>query len=253
MPLSEDELQFVTFVHQYHAITGELLSAEKAKDEFGFPKTKYMEWMSDADVRHALGERGIDVKKYQADPGTWESKSLTPVQLLTANSLLDLTDTRSDKKKLQDLGVSTGQYQSWLRDPVFGDYLRTRAELLLKDSQHEAHLALLDKVRQGDMKAIAYLNEINGRYVQQNGSAQSAVINLQQMIIKIVEIIQEEVEDGPTAVRIAERMEALTMGATLAGIQQEVQEITEPEVAKPRELTPAMQKLMDQGHGVDDF
>ena len=254
VPLSEDQLQFVTFLHQHYAINGELLTAEKAKEDFGIPKTKFAEWITNEDVKSALDERGIVLSKFHTDPNSWQSKSLTPIQLITANSLLDLADTRTDKKKLQDLGVSTGQYQSWLRDPMFSDYLRTRAELLLGDSLQDAHLALLDRVRSGDTKALTLYYEITGRFISQagRGNAEAAVINLQQMIIKIVEIIQEEVSNPQEAAKIGERLEALTMGANLAGVQQQVNEVQAvPETAKPRELSTDLKHLVDHGQGVN--
>lgn len=251
--MNEDLLQFITFIHQHYAMTGELLTEQKAADDFGFTKTYFRQCMADERVQEALEERGIDLKRFHLSPDSWKSKALTPKQLLVANSILDLTDTRSEKKKLQDLEVSTGTYQSWLKDPVFSNYLRTRAESMLGDHQHDAHLALIDEAKSGNIRAIQYLNEINGRFLSQagkNGNAESAVINLQNMIVRIVEIVQDEVDDPQTQLRISEKLAALTQGNILAnGTAPEP--IIVPPTAPARQYTDKQKELLDHGDGIN--
>lgn len=251
--MTEKQLEFVTFIHQHYAMTGELLTEQLALEEFGFTKKQFRGFMASDKIQSALLERGIELSKFHLDPKSWQSKALTPKQLLVANSLLDLTDTRSDKKKLQDLEVSTTMYQSWLRDPVFGEYIRSRANAMLKENQHEADRALLDKIKQGDIKAISYLNELNGKFVPQRGNSDqnNQVLNLQSLIVRIVEIVTDEVEDLATAAKIGNRLEALMAGHRIAQSGGSVEQLPEPEVAQARELSPKMQDLLNEGQGVN--
>ena len=133
--------------------------------------------------KEALERRGVATKN---------SAILTPEQLTTANVMLDLRDNRSQRKKLQECGVTTAKWEGWLRDPNFRQYLQTRAENLLGDNLHESHLALLDRVRSGDIGAIKYFNEITGRYVP----AGNEKVDVNGILMKVLEIIQRHVTDG---------------------------------------------------------
>lgn len=121
---------------------------------------------------------------------------LTPEQLAAANTLLDLRDNRSQKKKLQDLNISTTKFEAWLRDTNFQTYIRTKAENMLGDNQHEAHAALLDKVRAGDMKAIQYYNEVTGRYRPVSLNA-GQTVDVRAVLIRMLEVLQKHLSDQP--------------------------------------------------------
>jgi hypothetical protein len=198
--LTPDELNLITFLEQQYRITGRLLSADQAFNEFAIPERTYRQALSKTQVREALAERGVVFERFNDD---WTAHALTPIQSLVANSVLDLTDTRTTKKKLQDLGVSTRTYDAWMKDPVFKSYMHTRAEQMLGEGQHDAATALLDKVRSGDIKAIEYYNELTGRYVRPRAGQN---VDITQLIAKIVEIIDEEVDDPDTLRRLSLRI-----------------------------------------------
>ena len=236
--LNEFEIQLLTFLDQQYHLTGALLSEEKAHSEFGIPIPKYSAALKKKAFRDALTERGVTFEHLgDPDQPNWISKSLTPVQLLAANSLLDLTDTRTNKKKLQDLGISTTKYNAWLKDPVFKEYLAKRAEQLMGENIHEVDLALLDRVRQGDMKAIAYYNEFTGRYVpvRANPNAGSN-IDIHGILVKVIEIVNEEVEDSKTIAAIGNRLRALIGANNVARALTDDEPIVIPEVISTRKV-----------------
>jgi hypothetical protein len=183
-----------------------LIGADKAYQDYGIPVTQYNKAIKKAVVRDALIERGVVFERLSDDK--WISKSLTPLQLLLANSLLDLNDTRTNKKKCQDLGIPTGKYNSWIKDPVFQDYLQKRARQLIGDNKHEADLALLDKVRSGDMKAISLYYEFTGQFTPAS-KTQSGNVDIQAILVKIIEIINEEVNDPKEILAISTRLRSL--------------------------------------------
>lgn len=234
MALNDFESNLVTFLDQHYQLTGQLLTADRAFKDFGIPVGQFKAALDNTEVREALVTRGIVFERFERDD--WTSQSLTPIQLLVANSLLDLTDTRTNKKKLQDLGVSTIQYNAWLKDPVFKDYLHKRAEQMIGDSKHEVDTALLDKVRAGDLKAIAYYNEMTGRFVQQRGPANQVDVGM--LVVRILEIIEEEIDDGDALVRVGERLRGLIAARNTANalIASEQDAIVVPEIVKVREV-----------------
>lgn len=250
--LSGDQIQFVTLA-DYEFNLGNL-NDEYLKEEYGYTDSELKQLWGDTAVGEALLERGIDVSKLRAP--TEKHAKLSPIQLLAANRLLDLTDTRSDRKKLQDIGVTSLQYTAWLADPEFSKYLRERAESLLGSSQHEILLALMDKVKSRDTAAIKLALEVTGRHVSQTGSNPSGASShdISSIITRVVEIIIDEVEDQPTAMRIAERIQGLVIGGQVAGTipLNQPAPIEKPQIAVGRVITPEVQTMMDKGVGYDN-
>lgn len=249
--LTSEQIQFVT-ICDYEFNLGNLTD-ERLIKEYGYERAEVESLFGDELVTAALLERGIDVSKLRAP--TEKHAKLSPLQLIAANRLLDLTDSRSDKKKLQDIGISTLQYTAWLADPEFTMYLRERAEGLLGSSQHEILLALMDKVKSRDTAAIKLALEVTGRHVSPTGtnSSGSSQYDVSSIVTRVVEIIIDEVEDKATAMRIAERIQGLVIGAQVAGTMAmpSKPEVVVPEIAAPREITPEVKVMMDKGLGYD--
>ena len=231
---TQDDLDAVlAFVEQHYYLTGEFLSAEAAFKQEGIPSALYKTALSQDGVKDALEEKGVVFARLEEG---WQSKSLTPIQLLTANTLLDLTDTRSQKKKLSDLQVNTQTYNAWLKDPVFKEYISKRAKQMIGDNEHEVDLALIDRIRAGDLKAIEYYNEMTGRFVKQRATTNQQV-DIQNVLIKVIEIITEEVNDPQTAMNISNRLKSLITARNVAGAlvgDMDADPITLPEVVKVR-------------------
>jgi hypothetical protein len=249
--LSFDQAEFVT-VLDYEWNLNRDIDASYVKKEYGYSDEQWQSYVSNPLIIKALDTRGINVLHLVPNAPEVKSK-LTPLQLVVANTVLDLADTRSHKKKLQDAGVTTYQYQSWLRNPDFSNYLKERAEGLIGDVQHEALLALVDRVQSGDMKAIEYYHEMTGRFVRDKGNNNSTSNHdLQGMIVRIIEIIVDEVHDQETALRISDRLKGLVTGAQVAGILPPAETtIEQPPIAAAREMTPEVKAMMEQGVGYD--
>lgn len=251
--LTADELEFVTLVHYEWGLMGDYLP-DQIQKEYGYKKDEFEDLITKPQVVKALEDRGFPCRRLEpVTEATVKKAKLTPIQLIVANTMLDLADTRSVKKKLQDLGCTTATYQMWLRDENFSSYLRERAEALVGDVQHEAMLSLVDKVQAGDLKAIQYYHELTGRFVPQTSSNTGAgtTHDLQQMIVRIIEIIIDEVDDAQTALRISDRLKGLVTGTQIAGALAGNNEIVVPEIATARVITPEVQVLMDKGLGTE--
>ena len=266
--LNEFQLDFVTFMHQWWLTEGELLTAPVALERYGYPLDDFVKHINTPAVLQVLKKRGVEVVHLRrkqnvlaaVDPASpeimdWRATTLKPHQLVVANAMLDLNDTRSDKKKLQDQGIGTAKWQSWLRDENFRAYLQKRAESLLGDSQHEAALALLDRVRSGDIRAIEYYHEYTGKYTRKaSNGGQNALqadqqnTDLKLFVVKLLEIITEEVSDHQAAARISDRIKQTLYNQSIvnAVTSDKPDEIVMPTIAPNRELPAHMMKLVEK-------
>ena len=256
--LTPDQLDFVTLLHQHWELYGELLGSERGEELYKVPARTFTKHLSTEAVQEALGERGVNLRSIQVDSSNpseaWRSSSLTPLQLVVANTMLDILDTRSDKKKLADMGVDTKKWNAWLRDPGFYSYIRNRAEGLLSNSHHEALLALTDRVRSGDLGAIKLHLEMTNRFVPKTDTNGISVDEVKNLITQMIEIVIDTVTNPAEAQEIAERMKGLigarnTAHALVTGDVEDG--IIIPTVAANRVITPELQSLMDAGVGMD--
>ena len=268
---SREELDFASLMHQYYLIHGKLMPIKTAIEEYNFTENEFATLYNSPTVRIMLKERDVifrstlveelnpeGVKNLtEEEKKDWRLKGLTPTQLIVANSMLDLVDSKSEKKRLQDLNVSTKQWDAWMSDPVFSSYMRDRAESMLGNSQHIAHLALLDRVRSGDLVAIKYANEMTGRFIQNpqqppsTSTSNNVVINngsadIKGILGRVIEIIIDEVDDPQIAARIGDKLRGLMGAQTIAGqLVREEEPIVVPEIMPPAELTATLQKRLD--------
>lgn len=254
--LSDFELDLITFLDQQWSLTGVLLTAEQAESQFGIPVGKYEAAFRNETFKEALIERGIELRGFNGKELTakddWRAKSLTPTQLAVAQALMDLTDNRSQKRKLSDFGISSTQYQRWLKDPVFKDYMRERANQILGDNVHEINLALLDRIRTGDIKAIEYANEMMGIYTrraeQNKAEAKESrekeppkpAIDVNLLVTRIIEIVLEEVSSPDEQRAISERLRQMILARSMSTALLDEDPIVPPEVAPTRSKEPEL-------------
>jgi len=234
--LTEEQYDLLIFLEQYWWTNATLPTKAKLA-ELGMDTDLYTTALRSDLFKTALLDRGIDRKVF-LEPGTvksWKDSTLTEEQLTAANMMLDLKDNRSQRKKLMELGIPTQRWESWLRDPVFQGYLRERAENLLGDNQHEAHLALIDRVRAGELPAIKYFNELTGRYVPVSAAAVGGTFDTKMVLIRVVEILQIHLSDEPERLQaIASDLIALAEGPATSKAPSPV--ISRPTISRP---TPA--------------
>lgn len=250
--LSEEELDFVTLVDMYWGTQGELMSPAVGVEK-GIPEADYYRLIGQQAVIEALTERGVSFNAINEELPEWRRGTLTPIQLIVANVMLDLTDTRNDRKKLQDLNIHGHTWNAWLRQPEFRNYLQARAESLFNASHHEAYLSLVDKVRSGDINAIKLYWEFTGKFTSKaDGGAGLTADSARQLIQSIIEIIIEEVDDPEVGAKIAERLKGLMVARQTADSlisAPTVTQVTQPEVMPDREITPEIEAMMYTGVG----
>ena len=203
MALNEKEYELLTFVEMEVSLTGLVPTRQLCLEEvpcsgpFYDRTTKKPEWAK------ALQSRGIRVDQ--------SSKIVTPDQMTCINTILDRADTRSDKKKLADLGIATQTYQGWLKDPAFREYYSKRCEALFPDMTNEAHRALMDNVSRGDLGSIKLAYEMTGRW----SSKTVGELNIDFLLMKVLETIQKHVTDPAALSAIADELTSYAEGPAL--------------------------------------
>lgn len=200
--LSEQQVDVVTLVEQTFFLHGKLPTNEFIADKLGISVRSVAKYWNDDKFREALMKRGVDLRPA-------ESRDLLTAQQLTlANMLLNTMDKQSVRQKLEAAGVTAVQYNNWLTQPAFRDYLAKRAEQMFQASQHEAYMSLSEVMKGGDVPALKLYFEMTGKYTPR---AQLDV-NIESVMVRIVEIIARHVQDANVIEAIANDIETLTMG-----------------------------------------
>lgn len=202
----------IDYIEQAYLLRGVIPSLEATQeylDKFRgitLSLSELTELVESQEVKDAFGRRGIDTNANVPGYG------LTPDQLAAANLLLDFSDRRSSKVKLESLGLTTAKYQAWLRNPNFQAYTKERAENLLGDVTHEAHSALVKNMEKGDLRSIQLYYEMTGRW----SSKTVGDLNVEFLMIKILETIQRHVKDPEMLRAIAGDLSSLNAPAPVA-------------------------------------
>jgi len=205
--LSKEQYGLLLYTEQYYWRTSSL----PVWREEVCAKTSWDDTWADARFLDALAARGLPEHLLRPDAGVG-LQVLTEQQMAVANVLLDVLDSRSRIKKLTEMGISTGTYNLWLRDPVYRQYCLDRAESLLIENQPVAHMSLINRVNQGDLGAVKYFNAMTGRYREREKAQVEVNVNNNfgnDKLIAIVEIIQTHVKDPAVLEAIATDILAL--------------------------------------------
>ncbi len=213
MAFTVQEYEIVNFVEQTYLLNRHVPSAEVVAEQLGYSPAMVKGFMAGDQFRKACEARGIRIGGIAGSSG---KGVLTEQQLACANTILDFADNRSTKKKLADLGVSSQTYQGWLRDPGYQAYVTQRAENLFPDITSEAHLALVDNVRRGDIASIKLYYEMTGRW----SSKTVGELNVEFLLMKILEVLQKHVTDPAMLQAIGDDLQMLAPSPPVANRAQ---------------------------------
>jgi len=193
--LSENHRRMIAWSEQAWFLHNRLPTPEELREKFRLTATKVQEFLLNEEVVASFEARGIP---------TIEGRDLLPEQVLAVNTVLNLFDTRSERKKLSDMNISPMKWEGWKNNPSFMRYYSSRAEKILGDAVPDAHMALVENVRRGDLGSVKFLYEITGRYTGKDASMDPRMI-----INKVFEIIARHVRDPETLKSIAQDLSLL--------------------------------------------
>ena len=189
--------RILNYCEQVFWETGYVPSPEIISDKLGIKRERIKESFRNDKFLESLATRGIDLTP------AISGKVLDPRQLMLANLLLNLHDRRSIREKLKTVQVSQQQYNAWMRQPQFTEYLRKRGEAMFKGSDHEAYKSLVTAVSRGDVNALKLFFEMRGIYTPKL----NIDVNIEAVMLRVVEVVSKHVTDPNILVTIAEELE----------------------------------------------
>jgi hypothetical protein len=187
--LEDWQREAVLFIEKHHSTTGAMPEDDDIIEYLRFLKFKINSLHIDELKENELFQASMRSRGLNLD-----SRKLTQRQMAAASAMLNLTDRRSDEKKLRDIGVSTEEFSNWLQDNMFAEYMRQRSEVMISNSIHEAHMGLMRGVRQGNTASIKLYYELTGRY----NPNEEQQVNIRILIAKMLEVIQKHVRNPET-------------------------------------------------------
>lgn len=164
-------------------------------------------------VVSALRARGIYTEDFSQ--AYLQSGSLTAQQTACVDLMLNLTDKRTKREKLKQIGVSTARYYAWMNQPAFKDYMNKRARELFGAHEHDGYLAVLRSMEAGSMDAAKFYFELAGIY----NPKITVQVDVNHIVTQVVEIVLARVKDAETVKLIAQDLSKLTSEQPRNGLQ----------------------------------
>lgn len=153
-------------------------------------------------VIKALKQRGIPFEQHTQN-------ELTQQQIAVGIVMSNFTDTRNNKLKLDSLGINLNQYNTWLKDPTFRNFMESQANENLINIKPVALTELTKKISDGDWNAVKFYLETTGA-VQPSNAPQSEV-----MLQMLIEVLQRHIKDPELMSKIATDLLAVSGNRTL--------------------------------------
>jgi hypothetical protein len=145
------------------------------------------------------------------------STGLSAEQDYALQIILDTTDGLTVGRKLKKAGISNSKWQAWLKNPLVAAHYSRVSEGLLNDST-PAILQLVAKANEGDLQAIKFMLEVNGRH----NPAKSAQIDVLSALNQIMEVIFRNVDDHDALVAISGEMKLIGEKMGLTSNQRQI-------------------------------
>jgi hypothetical protein len=198
--LSDSLFKAINFVEQTWWEKSQVPPVESITVAAGLTKEEADSFWQDENVLESLRRRSLDPNEMIGSEGL-----LSREQLIVANMLLNIADKTSTREKLKMVGVKPATYQTWMNDPVFVNYLKVRSEKLFNTTDTDAYLSVSQGVRDGDFQYTKLFLEMRGTY---NPRVQVDV-NIEQVLIRVVDIVARHVDDPVVLENIATEIENL--------------------------------------------
>lgn len=193
---SPKERQIINFLEMEWFLKGAMPTPKVVSDKFDMTQAAAGAFLARPETVASLKARGM--------PEYRHASGLSPEQVGLINIMMNLSDTRSERKKLSDANITAKQWDGWKQDPQVKAYMSARAEEILGGAIPDAHLALVDKVRAGDLGALKFYYEMTGRY-----SGQQQSVDPRQLLTKVFDIIAKHVTNPIALDNIAQDLMAL--------------------------------------------
>lgn len=131
--------------------------------------------------------------------------ALSERQLLALAEVSNPLSGRDLDQRLAAAGVTHIEWVEWRRNPIFDRYYAEMTNDMLTQYKPELRAALIKQGLRGNIRALEYIDTLTA---PKDDSAQK-LEDLQTMVVKIMEIIQEVVPEKERLAEIATRIQLL--------------------------------------------
>jgi hypothetical protein len=140
--------------------------------------TAIKQFKSTEEYRELMLEVGIEVT---------DVTQMNERQIMALKMIADVNDKRQKSTKLKELGVSTAEWNGWMRQKEFNESFRALAGRALTDAIPMAEVKLAELAENGDLNTIKFLFEVTGRF----NPAQQQAIDAQALMNVMIDSAQE--------------------------------------------------------------
>lgn len=206
--LDKDAWNVLTFIEQYWMKKEEFPNPSVISAGTSLDQIMVVDILSSDILHKSLDARGIQWMHVD--------DRLTPEQVATINTVLNISDTRSTPAKLKALGVNPNTYKGWNRQRHFKQAMKEQGERLFGETMPEVHKALMDKAIEGDHNAMKLYYAMAGRW---DTGKSVETMNIKFVMVKLLEVIQTHVRDPQALQAIALEFEGL-LGNTITNTRE---------------------------------
>lgn len=119
-----------------------------------------------------------------------KSNGLDPRFVVACDLICDSLDKKSKAIKLKSVGLSTKQWNAFLRLAEYREYFKKKVDLTFKDADESAKLSLGKNIEAGDLQSIKFYYEFTG----QHDPNKEITTNLNKLINLFLEVLVRYVE-----------------------------------------------------------
>lgn len=202
-PLTPEEVMQIPFIETFWNKNGFFPPKSKLLDRgIEDPERTYKK---SAFIK-AMENRGIII-------GATEGRSpvdFSKAQLAAIMVMSDYLDKRSAHAKMRNLGLSTTQWNAWMKDKTFREYFHELTSKNFEEAISVIKVGLAKRAEEGNVDAIKYYYEVTGR--SNNGGQTNQ--NLRLIITRLVEVLQRRISDPELLAAIGHDFQIILDGDT---------------------------------------
>lgn len=202
--LTTNELTLISYIEQKWHQDGKFPNPEIIENKFDVDIRDLI--LNKAVFKKALDNRGIRYPNYAL--GDIDLEDLSNEQVSAVITILNLEDKRTRAAKLKDLGLTVQQWNGWMKDPKFVEFLQETSAKNFHAALDKAHEGLTRSIERGDVNGIKLYMELTGRH----NTATPTMQNVQVLLQRVVEVIQKHVKDPQLLRAIGEDFERVMNG-----------------------------------------
>lgn len=174
--------------------------------QYAFPEEDCKKLLHFITFRRAMELRGITIPDVNAG-------GFSKQQMAAALKFLDVHDKRSLVTKLKEVGVTTAQWNAWMKGEKFQEFvLGSSNEDFTETALAEAQIGLRQAMSNGEAPAIKLYYELTGRLSSDTGN----LGNLKVIMAQVIEAIQRRVSDPEILKGLSDDFGAILQGRKLA-------------------------------------